>query len=262
MKPWMVEADGHRRSAICSSLPALSEFGDRVRGTSAVRVSVEKSAVFRSQEFAGGEKILLREQCRHQSRQRAAALVKLDGRRSPRGKRAGGLAARESERFRHGRGIEPEQTSHRRGGAKRTDDAGPVPAALARFGIIEAEPDACRYLTAGCDRDQQIAARQSVALRDGECGRYHFRRDVGERGAVNVAHGDGGDQVAVQQGCAGERQAVAADDTALVRLRKARCKRRQLVGFLALVTRHRARERVEQHVLAVFAYCVAECLRI
>ena len=93
---------------------------------------------------------------------------------------------------------------------------------------------------------------RSVALRDGERGRYHFRRDVGERGAVNVAHGDGGDQVAVQHRRAGERQAVAADDAALIRLRKACRERRQLVGFLALMARHRARERVEQHVLAIF----------
>ena len=41
-----------------------------------------------------------------------------------------------------------------------------------------------------------------------------------QRRAVGVAHGDGGDEVTVEHGRAGERQAVAADDGAFVRLRQ------------------------------------------
>jgi len=72
-----------------------------------------------------------------------------------------------------------------------------------------------------------------------------------ERGPVDVAHGDGRDQVAVQQGGAGQRQAIAGDDAAFLRLRQ-RCREcRDLVGLFALGAGQRARYRVEQQVLAV-----------
>jgi hypothetical protein len=68
---------------------------------------------------------------------------------------------------------------------------------------------------------------------------------------MRIAHGDGGDEIAVEESRAGEREAVAADHTAFARLREGRCQRRNLLCFLALVAGKRARESVEQQVLAV-----------
>ena len=232
-------------------LPALAEVRDRGLGLAAVRVGVVEPAVLRGEEFAGGHELLLREQRRHQPRQRAAALVELDRRRAPRGERAGRLAARETESARHRVGIESEQASHGRRRAEGADDAGTVPAAGARRGEIPAEPDARRRLAAGGERDQQVAPGKPVALGDRQRGRHDFRRDVRNGGAVHVAHRDGGDEVAVQHGRAGERQPVAADDARFLRLRQRRGQRGDLVRLLAPVAGDRARERVEQQVLGV-----------
>jgi len=60
--------------------------------------------------------------------------MELDGRRSPCSKGAGGLAAGEPKCFRHGRGVEPEQAARGRGGAERTDDAGPCQPRLRNSG--------------------------------------------------------------------------------------------------------------------------------
>jgi hypothetical protein len=70
---------------------------------------------------------------------------------------------------------------------------------------------------------------------------------------MNVAHRDGGDEIAVQHRGAGERQAVAADHAAFGGLRETGRERRELMRLFALVAGHRARERIEQNVLAVFA---------
>jgi hypothetical protein len=68
---------------------------------------------------------------------------------------------------------------------------------------------------------------------------------------MHVAHGDGGDEIAVEQRRAGEREAVAADHAGFARLRQARCQCRDLVRLLALVAGKRAGEGIEQQSLAV-----------
>ena len=120
----------------------------------------------RGEEFAGGEEILLGQQRRHQARQRAAALMEFDRRRCPGREGAGRLAAGEAERLRHGLGVEAAQPPDRGGGAERPEHAGPVPAAGAERRIIDADADPGRDLAAGDERDQQVAARQPVALGD------------------------------------------------------------------------------------------------
>ena len=162
-------------------LPACAEIGDRGVGLAAVDVGVVEAAVLGGEEFARRDELLLRQQRRHQPRQRAAALMEFHRRRAPGGEGAGGLAAGEPERPRHGVGIEFEQRADRRRGAERTDDAGPVPAARAEFRIIETEADPRRHLAAGRDGDQQSAAGESVALGDGERRRHDFGRDVRQR---------------------------------------------------------------------------------
>src|SRR5215831_18921740 len=64
--------------------------------------------------------------------------------------------------------------------------------------------------------------------------------------SVRVAHGDGGHQVAVEQGCARKREPVAADHAALARLRESGGERRDLLGLFALMARDRAGDGVEQ----------------
>jgi hypothetical protein len=68
---------------------------------------------------------------------------------------------------------------------------------------------------------------------------------------MRVAHGDGGDEIAVEQSRAGEREAVAADHAAFVGLSKTRRQRRDLLRLLALVAGERASEGVEQQIFAV-----------
>ena len=111
----------------------------------------------------------------------------------------GGLAARETERSRHRLRVEREQAAHGGGGAERADHAGAVPAALAKLGEVEAEPDARRHLAAGRERDEEIASRAPVALRDRQRGRHDFGRDVRERRAMDVAHRHRGDEKPVQE---------------------------------------------------------------
>jgi hypothetical protein len=128
-----------------------------------------------------------------------------------------------------------------------------VPAAPAKLGEVEAEPDARGHLTAGGKRDEEVAPRQPVALGDTERRRHDLGRDVRERGPVHVAHGHCGDEVRIEQGRAGEREPVAADDAALVRLRERGGERLDLSRLFTLVTGYGARKRVEQQVLAVLA---------
>jgi hypothetical protein len=69
---------------------------------------------------------------------------------------------------------------------------------------------------------------------------------------VDVAHGGGGDQIAVEQCRTGQRQVgVAADHARLGRLRERRRQRRHLMRFLASIPGQRAGECIEQQRLAV-----------
>ena len=104
--PWIDDAEGHRRSAICSSSQRFPRSAVTASGRPPFGVDVEQTAILRGQKFARGEKILLRQQRRHQTGERAAALVKFHRRCSPCCKGAGGLAAGETECLGHGLGIE------------------------------------------------------------------------------------------------------------------------------------------------------------
>ena len=75
---------------------------------------------------------------------------------------------------------------------------------------------------------------------------------------MHVAHGGGGDQIAVEQRRAGERQAAAADDAGLAGLRERVRQRRELMGFLALVAGQRAGERIEQQILAMLPHALRQ----
>ena len=177
--------------------------------------------------------------------------MELDRRRSPRSESARGLAAGEPVGARHGFLVEAEQAADRGGGAERPEDAGAVPAALARFREVPAEPDARGNFAARGERHQQVAAARSVALGDHEGSGHDFRGDVRERRAVHVAHGDGGDEIAVQHRGAGERAAVAADDARFLRLGERSGERGDLVSLFSPVSGEGASYRVEQQVLAM-----------
>jgi hypothetical protein len=129
-----------------------------------------------------------------------------------------------------------------------------MPAAGPERRIVGADANPGHHLHARDKRHQQIAARRIVAFGDGERGWHHLGRDVGHGRGVGVAHGDGGDEKAVEQGCAGERQPITADHAGLVRLRERRGQRRDLPGFLAALACNRAGERIEQQVLALLAH--------
>jgi hypothetical protein len=74
-----------------------------------------------------------------------------------------------------------------------------------------------------------------------------------QRRAVHVAHRHRGDEIAVEQGRAGKRERLAADDAALVRLRQAGCECGDLLRLLAAMAGDRAGQSVEQEILAVIA---------
>src|ERR1700716_2764065 len=79
--PWIDDADGHSRSAICSSSQPLPRAaGGAAR---AVGIAVVETAVLGGEDLARGDELLLGQQRRHQPRKRAATLVKLDRRRAP-----------------------------------------------------------------------------------------------------------------------------------------------------------------------------------
>ena len=106
---------------------------------------------------------------------------------------------------------------------------------------------------AGGNRHEQVAARAPSRSAIAERRRDHLGRDVGqvERWVSHMVTAVM--RIAVEQRRAGEREAVAADHAAFARLREGRCQRRNLLCFLALVAGKRARESVEQQVLAVVA---------
>ena len=234
-------------------LPAAAEIGGGGLGAPAVRVAVVEAAVARGEKLAGGDEFLLGQHRRHQARQRAAALMEFDRRRSPRRKGAGSLAAGKPERPRHGLAVEAAQPADRGRGAERAEHAGPVPATSTKGRIVDADADPGRHLGAGNHGDQQVAAAEPIAFGDRQRRGHHFRRDMRHGGAVGVAHGHRGDQIAIEHGRTGERQPVAADHGALVGLRQPRRQRHELVGLIAAMTGDRTGERIQQQVLAVFA---------
>src|SRR4029079_8325251 len=73
------------------------------------------------------------------------------------------------------------------------------------------------------------------------------------RGAVPVANGDRGDEIAVEDGRSGERQPIAADDAAFTGLRQCRRQGGDLLRLLAPVPSSSACQCVEQDVCAVIA---------
>jgi hypothetical protein len=83
---------------------------------------------------------------------------------------------------------------------------------------------------------------------------------MGQRRPVHVAHRDRSDEVAVENGGAGERQRLAADDARLVRLPQRRGERGKLLRLLAAVAGDRAGERIEQEVLAMIASALRNIL--
>ena len=177
--PWIDDADGHSRNAICSSSQRLPRSAVAASGLPPLAVGVVEAAVLGGEKFAGREKLLLGEQRRHQARQRAAALMEFHRRRAPRRECAGRLAAGEAERLRHGLGVEAAQPADRGGGAERAEHARAVPAAGAERRIIGADADPRRHLEARRQRDQEIAAGRAVALGDRQRRRHHLRASRG-----------------------------------------------------------------------------------
>ena len=156
-------------------LPAPAEIVGRELRLPAVGVAVVEAAVLGGEELARRQELLLREQRRQQAGERAAALMKFYRRGSPRRERAGGLAAGEAERLRHGLGVEAAQPSDRRRRAEWAEHAGSVEAAGAERRIIEPDTDAGRDLGSGGNRHEQVAPRACVALGDRQGGRDHLR---------------------------------------------------------------------------------------
>src|SRR5215813_13069546 len=74
---------------------------------------------------------------------------------------------------------------------------------------------------------------------------------MGQRRAVGIAHRNRSDQKSIENGSAGEREAVAADNAGLLGLAERRGEPRNLRGFLAEVSGNGAGERVQQYIFAV-----------
>jgi hypothetical protein len=249
--PCISEAGRPQPQRYLLELPAPSEIAGRKLRLAAVGVAVVEAAVLCREELARRQEVLLREQCRQQPGERAAALMKFHCGRSPRGERAGGLAAREAECLRHGLGIEAPQPSDGSRRAERSEHAGSVEAAGAERWIVEPDPDTGRHFRSGGNRDEQITSRPCVAFGNRQGRRDHLRSDVSHGGAMRVAHRDGSDEIAIEQSRAGEREAVAADHAAFGGLSEARRQRCDLLRLLALVAGERTGEGVEQQIFAV-----------
>ncbi len=84
--------------------------------------------------------------------------MELHGWRTPCGKGAGRLAARQTERACHRVRIEVKQSPHRRRTAERPDNSWSVPALLAKYRIVETDADTRRDFAAGNDRSEQLTA--------------------------------------------------------------------------------------------------------
>ena len=172
--------------------------------------------------------------------------MKLHCRGSPGGKGSGGLAACEGEGAVHRVGVEVAKVSDGGGCAERADDARPVPAFTAKNRIVEPDADPCRHFAPSDDRGEQRCARATVAFRDGKRRRHDFRRDMGQRRTMNVAHRHGRDQVAVHQRRAGKRHVRAADDRTFRRGTERRRHRPELMCFLSPVAGKRAGKGIGQ----------------
>ena len=203
--PWMSDADGHSRMRDPLELPARAEIGDGRVGFAAVHIGVVEAAVLGGEELARGDEFLLRQQRGHQAGQRAAALVEFHRRRAPGGKSAGRwLPARPNARAMV---SASNPSSEPTAAAAPNGPMTPGPASRGR-GTPDnpADADPRRHLASGRNRDQQIAARETVALRDGQRRRHDFRRHMRHGLAMHVAHRDRGDQIAVEE--AWRRQAT------------------------------------------------------
>ena len=191
--------------------PTLAEILGHFLRLAAIGEGIEQAAVLVSEEFAGGEEILLGKQCRHQARQRAAALMEFNRRRAPSGKGAAGLAAGKAKRACHRFGIEFDEFAGRSGRSKCAEHARTVIAARTERRVVRRNANAGRDFKTGGQSNQQVAARKTIALRDEQRGRYNFRCHMRERRTMDVAHCNSRDEIAVEHGRTGQRQFVATD---------------------------------------------------
>src|SRR5262245_44740409 len=157
-----------------------------------------EAAVRTIEEFARRREVLLGEERGHQAGQRAAKLMELDRRRTPRGERAGRLTARKPECGGHRLRIESTQGAYGGRGAERSDRAGAVPAPTPERRVIHTGRDSCRRLEPGGQCDEQIAPARMVALRDAERRRDDDRLKMRRGRTIDIAHRYRGDEKAVE----------------------------------------------------------------
>src|SRR6266851_4973329 len=128
-----------------------------------------------------------------------------------------------------------------------------MPALRAKRRILGSEPDADGGLEAGGDCQDQRAAVRAVALGERQGGRNDLGRGMAQRRPVDIADGDGGDQVSVLQRGSGERERLAADDARLARGAERGSECADLQALVAVASGDCARERVEDDVLDALA---------
>ena len=133
-------------------------------------------------------------------------------------------------------------------------DARAVPALGPHCRVIGPDSNPRRHLASRGQRNKQVATRQAIALGDRQRGRDHLRRHMRERRSMDVTHGDRGNEIAIQNCRAGERQPVAANDTALSGLGQPRRQGSELFRLLAAVPGDRACQGVQQHIFAVVSH--------
>src|ERR1700738_1397402 len=154
--------------------------------------------------------------------------MKFNGRGAPGCKRAGRLTPSEPEGPCHGLRINSQEPAYRRGAPERPEHAGSMPATGAKGGIVTSHPNPGGDFEPGGERHQQIATRKRVALGNGERWGNHFGCDVSERGTVCVAHGHGGDEIAIEHDRPAEGEALAPDHRTFMTLRQLGAKCRNL----------------------------------
>src|SRR5262249_22104807 len=109
-------------------LEALAELGGRKRRVAAIGIALVEATIGRGEELLRRQKPRLRQQRPQQPGGRAGALVKFRG-RGPQGRdRAGGLAAGEADRPRHGIVVEAKEPPDRGGSAEWPEHARAMPA--------------------------------------------------------------------------------------------------------------------------------------
>ena len=193
-------------------LPAPAEIGGRELRLPAVGVGVVEAAVLGGEELARRQELLL------------ARAAPPSGRTARRGTDGTSPSAfprpRTCRRPGCRRGRTPSPWSRRR---SRAAGRPPPPRRTGRARRVRASrgrgtPDnraRCRSASStslpaaiATSRSRpELPSRSAIASAGGTTS----GRDVGHGGAMRVAHGDGGDQIAVEQRRAGEREAVAAD---------------------------------------------------